>query len=616
MSNQRNFILAAVLSLAVVFLWQAFIINPRLERERLAAEQQQAAQDALKKQAGEAGAPTAGATGDGAVPSAGAGAIPSAPAPAAPAATTTQAQADVGRVVFKSGKLNGSINLRGARIDDLNLALYRETVDPTSPEITLLRPVGEEGAYFAEFGFSPNAQAGELPGRGTIWRQVGSNELAPGSPVTLEYKNDRGLTFTRTVALDEDYMFTITDAVTNESGTTVSIAPYGRIARLGRPQTEGIFVLHEGLIGSVGDQGLDEIDYGDVEDDPAINRPRAESGWLGITDKYWATALVPGTPFVSRYTHTPGAIPVYQSDYLGDAIAVPAGGEASVTNRLFAGAKKVEIIDAYEADGIPFFSNLIDWGWFYFITKPLFGLMNLVFAYVGNFGVAILLVTVLIKIAFFPLANKSYASMANMKKVQPEMMAIKERFPTGPEVPDAQKTANRQASQKAMMELYKEKKINPAAGCWPVLIQIPVFFALYKVIYVTIEMRHAPFFGWIQDLSAPDPTSIFNLFGLLPYDVPLLLMIGVWPLLMGITMFVQMQMNPAPPDPTQQMIFKWLPVVFTFMLATFPAGLVIYWAWNNFLSILQQGAIMKRQGAKIELWDNLKGIFGKKKAET
>ncbi|MEL6502978.1 MAG: membrane protein insertase YidC [Pseudomonadota bacterium] len=606
MSNQRNFILAAVLSLAVVFLWQAFIINPRLERERLVAEQQQAAQDALKKQAGEAGAPTAGAGSEGTVPSAGGGAIPSAPAaPAAPAATTTQAQPDVGRVAFKSGKLNGSINLRGGRIDDLNLALYRETVDPTSPEITLLRPVGEEGAYFAEFGFSPNAQAGELPGRGTVWRQVGSNKLSPGSPVTLEYKNEQGLTFTRTVTLDEDYMFSITDKVTNESGAAVSIAPYGRIARLGRPQTEGIFVLHEGLIGSVGEEGLDEIDYGDIEDDKLISRKRAESGWLGITDKYWATALVPGTPFVSRYTHTAGAIPVYQTDFLGDAINVAAGGEASVTNRLFAGAKKVEIIDAYEAEGIPFFSNLIDWGWFYFITKPLFSLMNLVFNFIGNFGVAILIVTVLIKIAFFPLANKSYASMANMKKVQPEMMAIKERY-----------ADDRQGQQKAMMELYKEKKINPAAGCWPVLIQIPVFFALYKVIYVTIEMRHAPFFGWIQDLSAPDPTSIFNLFGLLPYDVPLLLMIGVWPLLMGITMFVQMQMNPAPPDPTQQMIFKWMPVVFTFMLATFPAGLVIYWAWNNFLSILQQGAIMKRQGAKIELWDNLKGMFGKKKAET
>ena len=299
-----------------------------------------------------------------------------------------------------------------------------------------------------------------------------------------------------------------------------------------------------------------------------------------------------------------GARPFYQTEYLGVPVTVGAGGEATTSAQLFAGAKKVDIIDHYLEDtNIPLFDKIIDWGWFYWLTKPLFKLMSYIYGIVGNFGVAILLVTVIIKLFFFPLANKSYASMANMKKVQPEMTAIRERF-----------ADDRQAQQKAMMELYKKEKINPAAGCWPILIQIPVFFALYKVIYVTIEMRHAPFVGWIQDLSAPDPTSIFNLFGLLPYDVPIFLLVGVWPLLMGITMFIQMQMNPAPPDPTQQMIFKWMPVVFTFMLATFPAGLVIYWAWNNFLSIIQQGVIMKRQGAKIELWDNLKGMFGRKEA--
>ena len=387
----------------------------------------------------------------------------------------------------------------------------------------------------------------------------------------------------------------------------MALKPYGRIARYGKPKVAGIYVLHEGLVGSVGDQGLDEYDYGDIEDEKQITKDKADSGWLGITDKYWATALIPTGEFVAHYNYYSSGRPFYQSDFLGEPVSVPARGEASISNRLFAGAKKVDIIDKYEQElKIPLFSNIIDWGWFYFITKPLFAVMNWVYQTVGNFGVAILTVTVLLKILFFPLANKSYASMANMKKVQPEMTAIRERHKD-----------DKAAQQKAMMELYKKEKINPAAGCWPVLIQIPVFFALYKVIYVTIEMRHAPFFGWIHDLSAPDPTSIINLFGLLPFESPAslaIVAIGVWPLLMGITMFVQMQMNPAPPDPTQQMIFKWMPVMFTFMLATFPAGLVIYWAWNNFLSIIQQGTIMKRQGAKIELWDNLKGMFSKNNA--
>ncbi len=603
MNNQRNFILAAVLSLAVVFLWQFFVITPRMERERAATEQQIAAQEALKKQqAGDVSQDTAPTGGDAGVPA------PGDNATAVPGATdqsnTPANEPNAGRVALASEKLVGSINLKGARIDDLRIAQYRETVDPESPQIQLLKPITDENAYFAEFGWSPNSVAGKLPGPATIWSLVRGDTLAPGSPVVLEYKNDKELTFRRTIELDEDYMFSVSETVSNASGQAVAIKPYGRLARYGKPETEGIYVLHEGLIGSVGDQGLDEIDYGDIEEDKQVTKQPASAGWMGITDKYWATSLIPGGTFTAHYNYYSNNRPFYQSDFLGEAVSIPAGGEATVKNQLFAGAKKVDIIDRYETENnIPLFSNLIDWGWFYFITKPLFALMNWVFQAVGNFGVAILIVTVLIKIAFFPLANKSYASMANMKKVQPELTALRERF-----------ADDKQAQQKAMMELYKKEKINPAAGCWPVLIQIPVFFALYKVIYVTIEMRHAPFFGWIQDLSAPDPTSIFNLFGLLPYDVPLFLMIGVWPLLMGITMFVQMQMNPTPPDPTQQMIFRWMPVVFTFMLATFPAGLVIYWAWNNFLSILQQGTIMKRQGAKIELWDNIKGMFSKKDA--
>ncbi len=590
MDNQRNFLLAAALSLGVVFLWQIFFINPRIEREREIAEQSAPANPGVATSGENSGIPKAGETA-----SNNSAAVPG---------TMGKKEEDAPRVTLKSDHLEGTINLRGARIDDLRLTQYREEIAEDSPKIQLLKPVQDENAYFAEFGWSPDANLGELPGPSTVWSQAEGGELTPSSPVVLQFVNEKGLTFRRKIEIDQDYLFTITDTVLNASGNEISVKPYGRIARYGIPKTEGIFVLHEGLIGSVGEQGLDEIDYGDIEDETGgrIAKDLADKGWLGITDKYWATALIPGNGFTASYNYLGQTRKFYQTDYVGNVIAVPAGGEASVTNRLFAGAKKVDIIDRYEAEqNIPLFSNLIDWGWFYFITKPLFSVMNWVFHLVGNFGVAILIVTVMLKTLFFPLANKSYKSMANMKKMQPEMAAIKERFGD-----------DRQGQQKAMMELYKKEKINPVAGCWPMLLQIPVFFALYKVIYVTIEMRQAPFFGWIQDLSAPDPTSIFNLFGLLPYDVPLFLMIGVWPLLMGITMFIQMQMNPAPPDPTQQLIFKWMPVVFTFMLATFPAGLVIYWAWNNFLSILQQGTIMKRQGAKIELWDNLKGMFSKK----
>ncbi|MDD9910123.1 MAG: membrane protein insertase YidC [Ahrensia sp.] len=608
MDNQRNFLLAAVLSLGVVFLWQMFIIQPRVERERAIAEQQQAQLDRQTGQnADGAATPQSGnvavPSGTQITPQSDAGTVPGSTEASAPPAQTA------GRVELRTEKLDGSINLRGARVDRLNLALYRQTVDPTSPEIQLLFSGEKPNAYFAEFGFSPNDNAGDLPGPTTVWTLKEGDTLTQNAPITLEYANDKGLTFNRTISLDDDYMFTIVDSITNTGDAAISLTPYGRIARYGTPETAGIFVLHEGLIGNVGEEGLDEFGYDDVEEEPnGISRPRTEAGWLGITDKYWATALVPGRPFTSKYRYVRNQRPFYQTEYLQDPVNIAPGATQSISNRLFAGAKKVEIIDRYEAEGnIPHFDKIIDWGWLYFLTKPLFQLMEIIYKAVGNFGVAILLVTVLIKIVFFPLANKSYASMANMKKVQPQMQALKERHGD-----------DRQALQKSMMELYKKEKINPAAGCWPILIQIPVFFALYKVIYVTIEMRHAPFFGWIQDLSAPDPTSFINLFGLLPFESPAalaLIAVGVWPLIMGITMFIQMQMNPQPPDPTQQMIFKWMPVVFTFMLATFPAGLVIYWAWNNFLSILQQGAIMKRQGAKIELWDNLKGMFGRKKKE-
>ncbi|WP_341759956.1 membrane protein insertase YidC [Candidatus Endowatersipora endosymbiont of Watersipora subatra] len=586
MDSQRNFLIAAMLSLAIIFLWQEFIINFRQDHDTKIEKSETIDKDELN---------TIEKYDD----------LLSKNSAALTISTSSKNQnetLETRRVVFKSEKLEGTINLRGARIDDLHLSDYRETIDSDSPTIRLLKPFSDREAYFAEFGWSSETVYGALPGPSTNWTQISKGHLTPENPLILEYANEKSLTFRRMIELDNRYMFSVTDTVLNDGPSPASLKSYGRIARYGEPKVSGIYVLHEGMIGLIGDQNLDEIDYEDIQDDRRITKDSANAGWLGITDKYWAAVLVPGQAFVGRYNYYKNNRPFYQTDFISDWIMVPSGGALTISNKLFAGAKKVDIIDRYEVnENIDGLSYLIDWGSFYFLTKPLFYIIDYFFKLFGNFGVAILIVTVLLKILFFPLANKSYVSMANMKKMQPEMTSIRKRF-----------SGDMVSLQKAMMELYKKEKINPAAGCWPVLIQIPVFFALYKVIYITLEMRHAPFFGWIRDLSAPDPTSLFNLFGLLHYDLPLFLMIGVWPLLMGMTLFIQMQMNPMPPDRTQQMIFKWMPVVFTFMLATFPSGLVIYWAWNNFLSIIQQGTIMKRQGTKIELWDNLKGLMRKK----
>ncbi|KAB2866118.1 MAG: membrane protein insertase YidC, partial [Bauldia sp.] len=468
----------------------------------------------------------------------------------------------------------------------------------------LLNPSAMPDGFYAEVGFIGGEAAGTLPGPDTVWTVEGEARLTPATPVTLTYTNDRGLTFTRTIAVDNDYLFTVSDSIANEGGEAVALSNYGRVARIGTPHVAGFYILHEGLIGVTGTEGLQEIDYSDLAEKRQIVPGKSNDGWLGITDKYWAVALVPSAAqaFQPRYAFFDDGRVRYQADYLSDPVQIAPGETHNVETLVFAGAKETAKIDAYqESRNIRNFDLLIDWGWFYFITKPMFYLIDWLFRLLGNFGLAILATTVVVKAVFFPLANKSYKSMANMKRVQPQLLEIREKY-----------ADDKMKQQQAMMELYKTEKINPLAGCWPVVVQIPVFFALYKVLYVTIEMRHAPFFGWIRDLSAPDPTSIFNLFGLLPYDVPAFLMIGIWPLIMGVTMFLQMRMNPTPPDPTQAMIFNWMPVVFTFMLAAFPAGLVIYWAWNNLLSIIQQGVIMKRQGAKIELWDNLVGLFRKK----
>jgi YidC/Oxa1 family membrane protein insertase len=595
MQNNRNFFITIVLSVLILTLWQVFYMNPRIEKER---EQARIEAERVEQQNPGQQAPGQTTT------------TPAAPGTTVPGTdgatveSRQQALAGSQRVAIDTPSISGSINLRGARIDDVKLKAYRLTVEKDSPNIELLNPSSLPNGFYAEIGYVGGADSGAVPGPDTVWTVEGTPTLTPATPVVLTYTNDKGVTFNRQISVDQNYMFTVTDTVTNGSGGPVSLNNYGRVTRFDKPTHASIYVLHEGLIGVTGEEGLQEIKYATIEDDKAVVPGKSTDGWLGITDKYWALALVPSgkQPFQPRFSYLEDGRTRYQSDFLTDTITVAPGASDTIETLVFAGAKEVAKVQAYESGRqIRQFDLLIDWGWFYFITKPMFHLIDWFYKLLGNFGLAILATTVAVKLVFFPLANKSYKSMANMKMVQPKLLEIREKY-----------ADDKMKQQQAMMELYKTEKINPIAGCWPVLLQIPVFFALYKVLFVTIEMRHAPFFGWIQDLAAPDPTSIFNLFGLLPFMVPQYLHIGVWPLIMGVTMFLQMRMNPTPPDPTQAMIFNWMPVIFTFMLASFPAGLVIYWAWNNTLSIIQQGVIMKRQGAKIELWDNLAGLFKRK----
>jgi YidC/Oxa1 family membrane protein insertase len=490
------------------------------------------------------------------------------------------------RVQINTPRLHGSIALQGGRIDDLTLANYHETPDPASPEVVLLVPTGTRQPYFAEFGWVPTNGEIEVPGPQTRWI-VSGGPLTPATPITLTWDNGEGLFFKRTIPVDHNYMFTVQDSVRNFSNTPVTLSPYGLISRTGTPPVGGYFILHEGLIGYLGGS-LREVGYSSL--DPAKpNEYASTGGWLGFTDKYWLTALIPpqDQPVKARFVHrVEDGIERYQADFLAPPITVPVQGTAASSLRFFAGAKEVRLLDAYAEAGIPHFDLAIDFGWFYFLTKPIFLTLEFFYRLLGNFGLAILLLTLIIKILFFPLANKSYQAMSKMKLLQPKIMEIRERFPD-----------DKARQQQEMMAMYKQVGANPIAGCLPIIIQIPVFFALYKVLFVTIEMRHAPFFGWIQDLSAPDPTSIFNLFGLLPFTPPYFLMVGAWPLIMGVTMYLQMKLNPQPVDPIQARLFMALPFVFTYMLAAFPAGLVIYWAWNNLLSIAQQWVIMRREGA-------------------
>jgi YidC/Oxa1 family membrane protein insertase len=593
MQNNKNFYITIVLSVLILMVWQIFYMNPKIarQREQVRIESLRVAEEKAK------------ATGAGAA--------------VAPASAEAQATADLSvadaikqtqRVTIDTPSIKGSINLTGARFDDIVLKKFREKVSSDSPNIQLLAPSAVANGYYAELGFAGEAASGKLPGADTVWAVAGNANLTPATPVILNFTNDKGLIFKRTIVVDEQYMFTVNDSITNSSAADIALSPYGRVTRYHKPAVASTYVLHEGAIGYSTQTRLKEVTFTALEEDKEIKSEKSLDGWLGFTDKYWAASIIPSnkTPYQPRFSYFEDGRTRYQADYLSEPLTIKPSETQTIETQFFAGAKEANKIEAYGKDrAIVRFDLMIDWGWFYFFTKPMFHLMDWLNKFLGNFGLAVLATTVIVKLLFFPLASKSYASMAHMKTAQPKIQEIKEKY-----------ADDKVKQQQAMMELYKTEKINPIAGCWPVLLQIPVFFALYKVIYTTIEMRHAPFYGWIHDLSAPDPTSFLNLFGLMPWAAPHFFVIGVWPLLMGITMFLQMRMNPTPPDPTQAAIFTYMPIIFTFMMASFPAGLIIYWAWNNFLSILQQAFIMKRNGAKIELWDNLVKLFKKKPAIT
>ena len=583
MNEQKNLVVAITLSIAILIGFQLVYEVPRQHQ----AEQQAAALKAQQAQTDpdKAALPQVTAPGTTAAPVAAA----AAPKARDRAEMVAEQAASSLRLKITTPRVNGTINRTGGRIDDISLVDYRETPDPKSPEIVVLSPAGTEHPYYAEFGWVPAESGVAVPDANTVWT-ASATTLTPDKPLTLSWDNGHGLVFERDIAIDRNYMFRITDRVRNTGGEAVTLLPYGLVSRQGTPQTAGYYIMHEGPIGVL-DGTLTEVKYKDLAEKKTIEKPTT-GGWIGITDKYWLVTLVPDQqkPVTARflYTKTKGE-DRYQVDILGEAQTAKPGDTIETKRRLFAGAKEVKLLDAY-ADNLDVnkFDLAVDFGWFYFLTKPFFYCLAFLHSLFGNFGIAILVFTVLVKAVVFPLANQSYRSMSKMKKLQPQIAELRERC-----------GEDKERMNKEMMELYKREKANPLAGCLPILVQIPIFFALYKVLFVTIEMRHAPFFGWIADLSAPDPTSLFNLFGLLPFTPPQMLMIGVWPLVMGFTMWFQQKLNPTPPDPMQQKIFAVLPFLFTYMLASFPAGLVIYWAWNNLLSIAQQWLIMRGMGVKV-----------------
>lgn len=576
--NSRNTIIFFVCAALIMGVYYFMVMRPQAEMRRqqqvVAAEQKAATADA--------------------------GLTSGSAAPAAFVADRAQALGTAARVPIQTPKLKGSLSLQGARIDDLYLTDYKETLDKNSTPVELFRPQGMEHAYFAQFGWSGPNVAGGVPGPNTPWTLTKGATLTPTTPVELTWDNGQGLRFTRVIAIDDQYVFTVTDTVANLSGQPITIAPYGRVERQGVPADLGKqMILHEGAIGTFGANGkfaTEQVKYKDWAKKPRIEN-QSTGGWLGITDKYWMAALIPDQKetIEGRFAvRDPEGLNVHEAAMLGATRTIQPGRQIEETQRLFAGAKRNEILAGYEESlGLPRFVYAIDWGMFWFLTRPIFMIVEFFYGVLGNFGLAILALTVVVKLIMFPLANKSYESLSKMRTLQPKMEELKKKFKDDP-----------QKQQQETMALYQREKINPLAGCLPILVQIPVFYALYKVLFVTIEMRHAPFFGWIRDLSARDPSTVWNLFGAIPWDpatLPLVgsllngpLHLGVLPIVYGLTMWLQQSMNPPAQDPMQRQIFAFLPFVFTFIMAPFAAGLLIYWAWNNILSIAQQYVIMHR----------------------
>ena len=570
----RNLILAIVLSVGVLLLWTVFIeaprqqINPSIESgqqdsigeivELETEELNQIEEDlGIKKQSFE---------------------------------TLQNSLQSSARVNIDTQSLVGSINLKGLKIDDIVLKKYQETLDENSSNIRVLSPLSTENGYEVSFGWLKDKNANfETPTSESVWKLISSsNTLRENNELEFEWSNNTGQIYRTSISVDENYLFSINQKIINNSNQEIIVNNASKINRQSAPALSGMFILHEGLLGVL-EEKLELIDYDDLKDEGEIETLNFESenGWVGVTDKYWLAALIPdqAKPFKAIYTYDNGYIAYYRSL---NAQSVQSNGEFEVSSKIFIGAKEAKLIDRYQEDfNIYNFDLAIDWGWFYFLTKPLFYIIYFFSGISGNFGLAIIILTVITRIIFFPLANWSFVSMAKMKMLQPEMTRIKELY-----------KEDRPQQQKALMDLYKKEKVNPISGCLPILIQIPFFFAIYKMLFVSIEMRHAPFYGWIQDLAAKDPTTIFNLFGLIPWDPPSFMIIGVWPVLMGVTMYLQQKLNPAPPDPIQAKIFMFFPLFITILLAQFAAGLVIYWTTNNILSIIQQWVITRRTTVK------------------
>lgn len=561
--ENKNVLLAVILSTAILIGWSFYFENPEeAQRKRAEIQGKTETQTSIQK--------------------------PEAPQPskANPAKSISRNEAlkESDRVLIENKNLSGSISLRGALIDDIILKNYRETLDPNSKPIVLLSPKKYEQGYFVESGWATTKSDIKVPDNNSLWQIKEGKKLTPNSPITLEWNSREGLIFSKKIEIDDKYLFKITETVRNDKNRAVDLFHYGQITKNAKPTTENFYILHEGLIGVV-DKNLKEETYSAVEKEKKTYN--GKSGWFGITDKYWMSAIIPesGKSFKGEYSYTNN----YKANFIiSEPNTISPQKSATGNIKIFIGAKEVYPIDNYaEKEKIDRFDLAIDWGWFYFITKPLFFVIDYIFKIVGNFGVAIIILTALVRIIFFPLSNYSFKSMAKMKVLQPEMLRLKELYKD-----DVRRT------QQEMMALYKREKVNPLSGCLPILVQIPIFFAVYKMLFVTLEMRHAPFFGWIKDLSAADPTTIFNLFGLIPWEPPTFLMIGIWPILMGITMYLQQKLNPAPPDPIQAKIFAWFPFIITIMLASFPSGLVIYWTASNILTMAQQYYIMRKTTVK------------------